>query len=67
MLKPLLRLDLKKQTVSNIEAVAQDMNVDTPDVPDEFMNVAETTGGKRASETENDRIKKGRSWQCCCE
>ena len=42
----------------NIEAVAQDMNVDTPDVPDEFMNVAETAGGKRASETENDRIKK---------
>jgi len=44
--------------VPNIEAVAQDMNVDTPDVPDEFMNVAETAGGKRASETENDRIKK---------
>ena len=31
------------------------MKVDTPD---EFMNVAETAGGKRASETENDRIKK---------
>ena len=31
------------------------MNVDTID---EFMNVAETAGKKRASETENDRIKK---------
>jgi len=31
------------------------MKVDTLD---EFMNVAETAGGKRASETENDRIKK---------
>ena len=36
------------------------MKVDTPEVnnPDEFMNVAETAGGKRASETEDDRIKK---------
>ena len=28
------------------------------DAPDEFMNVAETAGAKRASETEDDRIKK---------
>ena len=34
------------------------MPMDAPEVPDEFMNEADTAGGKRTAESEGDRVKK---------